>query len=250
MALARRCGYDGIEPRAGSDHQHGIELHTSALARREIRQLVVNSGVALACIAVGCHYVNPATTQQQTRETLSYIDLAADVGATRLRVFGGDIPADVSRTQARDLVVEALRSVADHAARRGVVVCLETHDSWSDPHDVREVMCRVDHPAVAATWDVMHPVRAAGLTMDEAYQLLAPWIRHVHIHDGSKQPDRLEFKPIGTGDLNHRRVVELLQESAYQGYLSGEWIGWDSPESYLPRELAVLKQYERELIGR
>jgi sugar phosphate isomerase/epimerase len=181
---------------------------------------------------------------------LSYIDLAADVGAARLRVFGGDIPAGVSRAQASDLLVEALRSVADHAARRGVVVCLETHDSWSDPHDVREVMRRVDHPAVAVTWDVMHPVRAAGLTMDEAFQLIEPWIGHVHVHDGSKRRDRLEFKPIGAGDLDHRRVVELLLRATYQGYLSGEWIGWESPETYLPRELAVLKQYERELIGR
>jgi sugar phosphate isomerase/epimerase len=67
------------------------------------------------------------------------------------------------------------------------------------------------------------------------------------MHDGGAQRDRLEFRPIGTGDIDHRRVVELLSRSGYQGYLSGEWIGWDAPDMYLPRELAAMKQYERKL---
>lgn len=247
LTLARRHGYDGIEPRAGSGHKHGIELETNSAARQEIRQSAAASGIALCCIAVGCHYVNPATAAQQIADTLAYIDLAADVGAGRLRVFGGDIPPGMDRVQATELVIAALRSVADHAVRRAVLVCLETHDSWSDPVHVREVMQRVDRPSVGVTWDVMHPVRAAGRMIDETFDLLKPWIMHVHMHDGMAQRDRLEFRPIGTGDIDHRRVVELLSLSGYQGYLSGEWIGWDAPDIYLPRELAAMKQYELEV---
>jgi fatty-acyl-CoA synthase len=153
----------------------------------------------------------------------------------------------MDRSQATELVVAALRAVADHAARRAVLVCLETHDSWSDPVHVREVMQRVDRPSIGVTWDVMHPVRAAGRTIDETFRLLEPWIMHVHMHDGVAQRDRLEFRPIGTGDIDHRRVVDLLSLSGYRGYLSGEWIGWDAPDMYLPRELAAMKQYERKL---
>ena len=37
--------------------------------------------------------------------------------------------------------------------------------------------------------------------------------------------------------------------SDYQGYLSGEWIGWEPYDVHLPRELATMKGYERELAG-
>jgi hypothetical protein len=39
----------------------------------------------------------------------------------------------------------------------------------------------------------------------------------------------------------------LLLTINYEGYISGEWIGWSDPyEVHLPRELATLKQYEKE----
>jgi sugar phosphate isomerase/epimerase len=250
LALARQAGYDGIEPRIGAQHGHGVELATSPAQRSVIREQVAASGVALCCLSAPCRYSNPATTAQQTEETLATIDLAADTGAPFVRVFAGVIPAEVSRAQATEQVVTALRAVADHAAARGVGVCVETHDDWSDPVYLAGVMRAVDHPAIGIVWDVMHPVRQGGRTMDEAFQMLQPWIRHVHIHDGSASPDRREFVPIGTGDLDHRRVVALLLADAYPGFLSGEWLadwmpGWPPAAEYLPQELATMRGHER-----
>ena len=169
------------------------------------------------------------------------------MGAARLRVFGGEIPEDVSREAAVDLVARSLRAVADHAAERGVIVCLETHDDWCHPLHVAEVMKRVNHPYIAVNWDVIHPVRRAGFTVDQAFQALRPWIRHVHFHDGSAGSGRLEYLPLGEGIVDHRRVISLLHEMGYEGYLSGEWINWEPCEVHLPRELATMKRFEREV---
>ncbi|MGN6757605.1 MAG: sugar phosphate isomerase/epimerase family protein [Thermomicrobiales bacterium] len=252
LALAQRSSYDGIEPRIGAGHGHGVELTTSAAQRRAIREQVAASGVALCCLSAPCRYSNPATTAQQTEETLATIDLAADVGAPLVRFFAGVIPLDVCRELATELVVTALRAVADHAAARGVGVCVETHDDWSDPPYLAGVMRAVNHSAIGIVWDVMHPVRQGGRTMDEAFEMLQPWIRHVHMHDGSASPDRREFVPIGTGDLDHRRVVALLAANAYPGFVSGEWLadwmpGWPPAEVYLPQELATMRGYEYEV---
>ncbi|MBN2584380.1 MAG: hypothetical protein JXL80_15065, partial [Planctomycetes bacterium] len=102
-------------------------------------------------------------------------------------------------------------------------------------------------PAVAVNWDVMHPVRAGGSTMDLAFETLQPWIEHLHVHDGTRTLDKLELAPIGTGDFDHRRVIELLAGMDYDGYISGEWINWEPVEVHLPRELATLKRYESEV---
>jgi len=178
-------------------------------------------------------------------QTHERIDLAGDLGAKTIRVFGGAIPGGIGREEATNLLVRSLGAVADHAEDRGVTVCLETHDDWCDPVHVAAVMARANRPAIAVNWDIMHPVRTGAATIDESFEALQPWIRHAHIHDGTGSDVRLV--PIGTGDIDHKRALELLSSAGYAGYLSGEWIRWEEYDVHLPRELATMKRYEREL---
>ena len=247
LQLAYNVGYDGIEPRAGSNHRHGVELDTDIATRKRIRDLAKASKIALCCLATSCRYADPATVQGEIDTTLRYIDLAADIGAPRLRVFGGQIAAGIERDVAIDNVAMALASVADHAQERGVTICLETHDDWCAPYHVVAVMQQVNHSAIAVNWDIMHPVRAGSVTMEEAYALLKPWIQHVHVHDGSTRLDKLEMLPIGAGDIDHRVALELLYADRYDGYLSGEWINWEPYQIHLPRELMQLETYVAEI---
>ena len=89
-------------------------------------------------------YADPATARENIEETLRGIDLAADIGAPRIRVFGAKIPKDVTGEETIKRVAEALRSVADHARERGIVVCMETNDDWCNPEYVSEVMRTMD----------------------------------------------------------------------------------------------------------
>ena len=245
LALAARLGYDGIEPRLAAGHRHGIETSIGEAERRAIRQQVADGTVPLACLATSCQYANPQKVAENVEETKRCIDLAAAVGAPRLRVFGGVLPEGVSREQAIDLLTDAMRQVADQAKAGGVTVCIETHDDWSHPSHLAEVMRRVNHPAIRINWDLMHPIRAGRITMDEAYAIVRPWIGHVHFHDGSASLDKLELLPIGQGDIDHRRAVQLLAGMPSTGYLSGEWINWEPYEVHLPRELAAMKAFEQ-----
>jgi len=245
IVMAKKYGYDGIEPRISSNHKHGIETDSSESFRKECKQKSQESGIAFSCIATSCVYANPETNQQMISDTHKGIDLAGDVGAPRIRVFGGVIPEGTSREAAIDLLAESMKAVAEHAAQRGVIVCMETHDHWCNPEHLAEVMRRVNHPAIAVNWDIMHPVRVAKVTMDEAFQTLKPWIKHVHFHDGvTKEDGNLVLTPVGEGDVDHRRAVELLKTSNYNDFLSGEWINWEPYAIHLPRELLTMKQYE------
>ena len=246
LETAKRFGYDAIEPRIQAEHKHGIELESSRTQRAAIVRAVSQSGVPLCCIATSCSYSDPASRPQQIETTHKAIDLAGDLGVTRLRVFGGMVPQGIEREQAIQSVASALRSVADHAAERTVTICVETHDGWCNPQHLADVMKAADHKAIAVNWDIMHPVRAGGATMDEAFDALKPWIRHVHFHDGKDVDGRLKLMPIGDGVIDHRRAVQLLRRAGYEDYLSGEWIGWEPYEAHLPRELATMKRYERE----
>lgn len=255
LETAKRFDYEGVELRIGrgrhhgfeTSQKHGVEINTDPPTRQAIRRKIAESGIIACCIATSCSYADPTQTEIQIDETIESIDLASDMGIATLRVFGGVLPQGVSREQAIDCVSSSLRSVADHAQQRNVIVCMETHDDWCHPDHVAQVMQRVDHSAIAVNWDIMHPVRSAGFSMDQSYEILKPWIKHVHFHDGTVQTEPLVMKPIGEGDIDHRRALERLIADGYDGFLSGEWIEWEPYETHLPRELQTMRRLEKAI---
>jgi sugar phosphate isomerase/epimerase len=247
LELAQETGYDAVEPRASAKHGHGIEIAASPAQRATIKSKAAAAGVSYCCLATSCRYADPETLASNVAETHQFIDLAADIGADKLRVFGGTIGKGLSREAAIEQVAKALGGVAEHAGEKGVTLCLETHDDWCDPSHVAALMTAVDHPNIAVNWDIMHPVRTGLATMDQAYKILAPWIQYVHIHDGSADLSQLTFKAIGEGDIDHKQALEQLMADNYNGYLSGEWINWEAYSVHLPRELATMKRLETEI---
>lgn len=247
LAVANQYGYDGLEPRIDAKHAHGVEVDTSPAERQAIRDAFANAGVANACVATSCKFAVVEKAAETVEEAHTRIDLAADTGAPCLRVFGGRFGDEVTREQAADTMVASLSAVADHAGERGVTICLETHDDWRDPRDVAGVLSRVNHSAIAANWDVIHPIRSKLATLDESFEALKPYIRHLHIHDGDTITGDLKMMAMGTGGVDHKRIIELLRMIDYDGYLSGEWIKWEPYEVHLPREIATLRRYEAEL---
>ncbi len=247
LELAARYGYAGIEPRIDSKHAHGIELDTSTAQRQAIRAQAEASGIALCCVAVSCRYADPATAAHWVEQTRRAIELAAEIGSPRLRVFGGQIPQQLSRADAISLVSESLASLADDAAAHGVTICMESHDDWTHPMHVADVMLRVKHPAIAVNWDYQHTTRVAKVSIDDAFNTLKPWIRHVHFHDGTNDADKLVFLPIGQGVYDNKRVLELLKSIDYDGYISGEWINWEPYDVHLPREIAAMQALEAQI---
>jgi sugar phosphate isomerase/epimerase len=248
LATAKRFGYDGLELRIDADHRHGVERSGSPEERAAAGEQAERSGVELCCVATSCRFADPETAADAVETARSAIDLAADIGCPRIRVFGGKIPEGGSREASADLIVESLKSLVAQATERGVTVCIETHDDWCDPGHIGGIVERVDDPAVGANWDIMHPIRV-GSSMDAAFEALRPWIRHVHFHDGEIAGGKTELKPIGEGVIDHKRAVQRLVESGYDGFLSGEWIKWQPAEEHLPRELATMKRYEQERGG-
>lgn len=243
LETAQRYGYEGIEPRIDAKHRHGIEPETTAQDRKEIRKQVTASGIALACIASSARFADPETAEERVARTRLCIELASDLGAPCVRVFGGTIPEGISRQEAINNISALLAPLAEYAYEKGVTLCMETHDDWCNPADVASVMKIVDHPGLSVNWDIMHPIRRASVSIAQSFETLRPWITHCHVHDGVMLPER-KLVPIGQGDIDHKTAVKLLKGINFNGFLSGEWISWAGDyDVHLPRELATLKEY-------
>jgi len=235
LAGAVRHGYQGIEPRVLANHKHGIEPTVPAAARQQARAAVEASGVAIGCIATSCRFAaaDPRQRAANVDDLKRHIALAADVGAPRLRVFGGKRPEGMDLGSAIAIAAEDLLAGADLAAQAKVQVCLETHDDFSLGKTVGDVLARANHPALVANWDVMHPYRA-GEPLAETLRWLRGRIAHVHMHD---HRDGKAVLP-GDGDLPLADDLAALRAISFDGYLSAElWPDLGDPDLIL-REYA------------
>ena len=127
LELARKYGYDGIEPRTGGMHRHGVELDLGAEERKRILEQARDRGVAVACIAVGSKFADPAVNAACRAEAEAGIRLAHDLDCRIVRVFGGLLPEGTDRDEAITRVADSLKSLAPLANDLDVTVCLETH---------------------------------------------------------------------------------------------------------------------------
>jgi sugar phosphate isomerase/epimerase len=247
---AIRYDYEGVEPRVECDQKHGIELGITKKRRKEIRSQFADCGIEISCLATSRTYASAdaAEREKSVELTRPYVDLAADVGCKHLRVFGGDFPASVGRADAHKYVAECLRQCGEHAATRKAYVCLETHDAFSRAEHAVETLRLAEHPNVAICWDFMHPFRA-GNSFAEAFELVKPFVRHCHLHDGhlpEGPSGPVSLARMGEGDIPHDEGVRLLTGIGFEGHLSGEWIDFLPPDEILPHDSRVLRQYIRD----
>ncbi len=248
LAAAIRYGYDAIEPRCEADHNHGVELDTTKKERAAIKQQFTDAGVELTTIATSRRYAleSDHELQESIDLTKQYCDLAADIGASNIRVFGGMTPEGMEFADAKKRVAEALHECGEHAAGCGVYLCMETHDAYSLSSDCVETVRMADHENVAITWDIMHPFRH-GESIQTAFNNVKDYVRHCHVHDGVPPEDGgpagWKIALMGEGEIPHDEAIALLATIDYDGLLSGEWIRAFEPDEILPHDARVMREY-------
>lgn len=247
VSAAESYGYTAIEWRLADGAI--IEPDASADVRRRLREVPAVHGIEVACLDSSCRTVQAepkerAATIEAGRRML---DLAAEIGAPFLRVFGGELPANTTRTSLLSSTAEVLHALGSYGAERGVTVILETHDAWTNSEDVRALLQAVALPAFKVLWDTHHTYRF-GEAPAQTLALLGDAIAYVHIKDSRlsvSDPSAWTYCLLGEGDVPLREICEELTKRGYAGYLSLEWEKkWHpeiaEPEIALPQAVAYL----------
>jgi len=177
----------------------------------------------LPCLNLSCTLVTPDDARWTTflDETHRYAQLAAQTRTKYLRVFGGAVPKDFSRTQAADLAVRHLRQLIKIAQPHGAMILLETHDHWSSSDQVLELVGSFTADEVGVLWDIEHPWRAGENPLHTAQQLQR-FIRHVHLKDSRIIDGRNVPTLLGDGELPIRECLAALRSIEYAGWYSLE----------------------------
>jgi len=175
-----------------------------------------DAGLTVVCLA---SYVQVASDDPGVADDLRrHLALAARLGASHLRVFGGGTG---QQGDLRDRAVRTLRAAAPAAEAARVGIALETHDTFLSATAVADVLDAVGSPAVGAVWDAVNPWRS-GETPADAAHALGPWLRHVQLKDVASAADLSPVLP-GRGVLPLGGVLDQLRGLGYRGWISLEW---------------------------
>lgn len=192
-------------------------------------------GVAISGSAVGNNFALPEGSKrdEQIAHVKRWIEHCAVLGAPHIRVFAG--PAQgLEVATAKRLCIAALEECCDYAGRHGIFLGLENHGGIvAEPQDLLEIVRAVRSPWLGINLDT------GNFHTEDPYADLArcaPYAVNVQI---KVELQRRGQKAREVSDLP--RLVKLLRDANYQGYVALEYEAKEDPWKAVPDWLERMK---------
>lgn len=244
VRLASEHGYHGVELRASDEEP--VHTGLSAGERAQVAEQFAKAGVEILTVASYAKVAAAGDDGPVLDEIGAAMTLAADLGASFVRVFPGG--GDLAVAEADALAARRLAAVAPVAEDLGVRVLLETHDSHRGGADAARVLGTVGHRGVGAIWDVMH-TWLAGEQPSGTYPVLSPYLGYVQVKDIASATDSTPL-PLGAGVLPLAETVEVLSRADWDGWLCWEYEKrWHARAAELPDLLGPGREHLVRLLS-
>ncbi|PYX81416.1 MAG: hypothetical protein DMG70_19520 [Acidobacteria bacterium] len=192
---------------------------------------------------------DPKEHEAQLADARRFIDLASELGASYVRVFGNLIAGTPDEAIAR--VAKSLRQLGDYSGPKNVTVLMESHGDFTHSPMLLEIFEQANSPHVALLWDAHNTYVNGG--EDPAFTIarLGRYVRHTHIKDSVGKGDQDHYVLTGRGEVPVKQQVQLLVDIGYKGYYSFEWEkAWhpdiEDPEIAFPEYADVMTKYLKD----
>ncbi|MEZ4862816.1 MAG: sugar phosphate isomerase/epimerase family protein [Caldilineaceae bacterium] len=232
---------------AGSLGLDGADISVAHLANLTptyldiLRQHAVEAGVEIAMVVTYSDFTHPdaAERARQVDEVRTYIDAAARLGSSFVRVTAGQRHPGVERAAGIDWAVAGLTSCLDHAAQMGITLCYENHTKgsvwsyfdFSQPAEIfLEIMARTEGTGLRLLFDTANTLA----TGDDPLQVLEQVIDRVamvHVNDIQRAGF---FEPclVGTGVAPIHEIFARLHAHHFDGWISVEEASQSGEEGF------------------
>ena len=117
IEVSKKYGYAGIEFRVDSEHKHGVEVDSGKKARKEIKNRLEDAYIEAIGIGTSSRFEsNEAGIRKENIERAKKcVELASDIDAKYIRVFGNQFQAGSDREEVVKWVGEALAEINEFA---------------------------------------------------------------------------------------------------------------------------------------
>ncbi|MGD0580782.1 MAG: sugar phosphate isomerase/epimerase family protein [Bryobacteraceae bacterium] len=246
VAAALREGFDGIELRfIESDDRLWQRPEFSGASLRATCQRLKEAGLEIPCLDTSCFFHHPEAARRREAVQMgrAMIELAAELGAPGIRVFGDRVQPGADCASTAAWIAEGVRELADFGEPLRVQVWLESHGDFACARDTVQVLDAAGSANTGVVWDPANAFSEFGEEPRQGLEVLGVRIRHVHIKDARPPRDNAPGKlwdPVlmGEGQFPAQTLVDLLERAGYGGFVSFEWEKRWHPEIPEP-EVAV-----------
>lgn len=195
-------------------------------------------GLSISGTAIGNDFcvADPLKREQQLEMCRKWVDYSAILGAPAIRIFAGTVPKGDTEDAARDRCVAGINESLKYAATRGVYLALENHGGiTATPEQMLKIIEAVEpSPWFGVNFD------GGNFRTEDPYASLAKIAPYsvnaqvkVEVHPADKKdPER--------ADLG--RVVQILRDAHYRGFITLEYEAAEDPLSAIPRHLDELRK--------
>lgn len=224
VATAKDFGYDGIEVR-GIEKELYVPKAKPFLpgelagTKKHLDEL----GLSISCITSSCYLHVSEKREQYIHEAKEYIDLAAQLSAPYVRVLGDTDPQPGENVDVQG-VIAALKEIGEYGLSKKVMVLIETNGVFASSDVLKEVVQKVNNDGVGVLWDIHHPYRFMNEPLEQTYNTLKEYIKHIHIKDSIVRQGKIQYKMMGQGDIPIKECLTLLKRDGYGGFISLEWV--------------------------
>lgn len=226
IQLAADGGYDGIELRfvEGEDSLWKLAAF-SGTQMAETRRALTDHGLTIACVDTSCRFHSPEARERDAaiQEAERMSDIAAELGAPGIRVFGDTIQPGADRDSTRNWIAESIRKVADRTAENGVQVWIETHGDFVAAGETAAILRECNSPSIGVVWDPVNSLVATGEPLADGAALLGSAIRHIHVKDFRHCADGIQYVLTGQGAFPWHDLSAALTQVGYNRFVSFEW---------------------------
>ncbi|MCE3204022.1 sugar phosphate isomerase/epimerase family protein [Paenibacillus sonchi] len=234
----------------GAEHAEIVPLGFNLIDNPElvgvILQTAADRGLELSNYAIGANFagLEAAERRRELERVKREVDVCAALGIQRMRHDVASSP-DLSIAcflEELPQLAEACREIADYASGFGITTSVENHgyfiqhsdrvqalvnavgrDNFRTTLDVGNFLCADENPLIAV---------ASNLKLASMVHLKDFYIRPQDRHPGegwfqSSGGNWLRGAIVGQGDIDMPRVLQLVKESGYDGYISIEFEGME-----------------------
>ncbi len=230
--LAADMALDAVEPTSyyfpkdvSDEYLHRLEQHAFML------------GLDISGTAIGNNFCLPPGPKrdEQLASTRLWIDRAAVLDAPVIRIFAGNVPRDATEDQAVQWAIEGIKQSLPYAVSKGITLALENHGGiTATPEQILKLVKAVDGPNFGVNLDTGN-FRGEDPYAEMAE--LAPYAVNVQV--------KTEIHRKGASsneDADLGRVIAILREARYSGYVVLEYEAAEDPIKAIPRHIKKLRE--------
>jgi L-ribulose-5-phosphate 3-epimerase len=230
IRVAVDTGTDGIDltvywfPNTGDDYVLSL------------RRLAYKNRVEIYSLGTRVRLAQPTADLREAQlvELRKWADVAQKIGASHLRVFGGNKPEGATLDQAISYAAETWKRAAEYAGPRGLVVGVEDDGGITDfAKDTIEIVKRANSPYAGMNLDIgnFRPPKVL-----EQVEMSIPYAVSTHVKT------TMALDEGGRAEYDWDRIFAMFARHGFKGYMGLEYEAPEDPAVAVPRHLRRLKE--------